>query len=112
MKLHRSDLGTPYDPPSPLGSAVDRLCTLLQEENTALKEMDFGRAGALLQAKYAAAGVLEAALRADRPGVLTGDTKQRLAGLAAENRALLQRAARIQKRVATLVTRVLEMKEA
>ena len=73
--------------------------------------MDFGRAGALLQAKYAAAGVLEAALRADSPGALQAEARQRLASLAAENRELLQRAARIQKRVATLVARVLAAKD-
>ena len=84
---------------------------MLRDENTALKEMDFSRAGALLQAKYAAAGVLEAALRADRPGSLSVDAKQQLTTLAAENRELLQRAARIQKRVATLVSRVLVMRE-
>ena len=98
------------DPTSLIDLAVDRISTLLRDENTALKEMDFGRAGALLQAKYAAAGVLEAALRADRPGVLSVEARQTLSGLAEENRALLQRAARIQKRVTTLVERTLEMK--
>ena len=106
-----SDTDARPETASPLESAAERLIVLLREENTALKEMDFGRAGALLQAKYAAAGVLEATLRADRPGALSAQANQRLSSMALENRELLQRAARIQKRVATLVSRVLAMEE-
>lgn len=97
------------DTSAPAGSAMDRLIGLLREENTALRDMDFGRAGALLQAKYAAAGALEAACRSGEPDV-SGETTDELNTLALENQALLRRAARIQKRVFTLVSRVADRK--
>lgn len=86
--------------------AVERLSAILKEENAALREMDFGRAGALLTAKYAAADVLEACVRAATLDVLSAEARDQLWDLADENRELQARSSRIQKRVHSLVTRL------
>ena len=88
-----------------LDYAVQSLSKLLAEENTALAAMDFGRAGALLAPKHAAADALAAAWRAAANDELPRAQLVELGALADENRRLLNRAMRVQKRVLDLVTR-------
>jgi hypothetical protein len=85
--------------------AVQSLSRLLAEENAALASMDFGRAGALLAPKHAAADALAAAWRAAASDELPRAQLAELGALADENRRLLNRAMRVQKRVLDLVTR-------
>jgi hypothetical protein len=91
-------------PPS-MEDAVDRMSALLIEENAALEAMDFARAGALLAPKHAAADALAAAWRAADPAIGVTDKMQQLGILAEENRQLLKRAMRVQRRVLDLVAR-------
>ncbi len=85
--------------------AVARLSALLVEENAALEAMDFARAGALLAPKHAAADALAAAWRAAEPGTGVSDKMRELGLLAEENRQLLKRAMRVQRRVLDLVAK-------
>jgi hypothetical protein len=87
-----------------LESAVRALAKLLEAENAALTDMDFGRAGALLAPKHAAADALAAAWRA-ASGDMPEAELMRLGVLADENRRLLNRAMRVQRRVLDMVTR-------
>ncbi len=88
-----------------LDCAVRRLARVLEAENTALTAMDFAGAGALLAPKHAAADALAAAMRAASSGEATPQSLQELGILADENRRLLNRAMRVQKRVLDLVAR-------
>jgi hypothetical protein len=88
-----------------LDYAVQSLARLLAEENAALVAMDFGRAGALLAPKHAAADALAAAWRAAASDDLPRPQLVELGALADENRRLLNRAMRVQKRVLDLVAR-------
>jgi hypothetical protein len=88
-----------------LSDAVQRLSILLIEENAALEAMDFARAGALLAPKHAAADALAAAWRAAEPGNGVSDKMRELGLLAEENRQLLKRAMRVQRRVLDLVAK-------
>ncbi len=88
-----------------LDQAVQRLAQVLLAENTALTAMDFGRAGALLAPKHAAADALAAALRASAPQEADPASLAELGNLADENRRLLNRAMRVQRRVLDLVAR-------
>jgi hypothetical protein len=92
-------------PPPTMDEAVDRLSALLMEENTALEAMDFARAGGLLAAKHAAADALAAAWRAAEPTHAVTDKMRALGELAEENRQLLKRAMRVQRRVLDLVAK-------
>jgi hypothetical protein len=85
--------------------AVERMSALLVEENAALEAMDFARAGALLAPKHAAADALAAAWRAADPGMEVSDKMRGLGELAEENRQLLKRAMRVQRRVLDLVAK-------
>lgn len=86
-------------------SCVRHLAKLLAEENAALEAMDFARAGALLAPKHAAADALAAAWRASNGGEVPDADLQQLGELAEENRRLLNRAMRVQRRVLELVAR-------
>ncbi len=88
-----------------LENAVKRLSALLVEENAALSAMDFARAGALLAPKHAAADALAAAWRAADVEENGGDALRDLGVLAEENRQLLKRAMRVQRRVLDLVAK-------
>jgi hypothetical protein len=88
-----------------LDYAVQSLARLLTEENAALEAMDFARAGAVLAAKHAAADALAAAWRAASPGDMPQAEMIALGKLAEENRRLLNRALRVQRRVLDLVAR-------
>lgn len=88
-----------------LAYAVQTMTTLLTEENAALNAMDFARAGALLAPKHAAADALAAACRAAPDSVPPQDDLRQLGELAEQNRALLNRAMRVQRRVLELVAR-------
>jgi hypothetical protein len=88
-----------------LDYAVQTLAKLLAEENEALGAMDFARAGALLAPKHAAADALAAAWRASANGDLPQTDLIQLGELAEENRRLLNRAMRVQRRVLDLVAR-------
>jgi len=90
---------------SPLEQAVDALAKLLADENQALGSMDFARAGALLAPKHAAADVLAAAWRAAPATDTPHAALVKLGELAEENRRLLNRAMRVQRRVLDLVAR-------
>jgi hypothetical protein len=90
---------------SSMEEAVRRLSALLVEENAALKAMDFARAGGLLAPKHAAADALAAAWRAAEPGTVGNETMRELGRLADENRLLLKRAMRVQRRVLDLVAK-------
>jgi hypothetical protein len=92
-----------------MDEAAARLSTLLSEENAALEAMDFARAGSLLAPKHAAADALAAAWRASEPGAPVTDTMRRLGVLAEENRQLLKRAMRVQRRVLDLVAKAARM---
>jgi hypothetical protein len=88
-----------------MASAVERLSALLREENAALSAMDFARAGGLLAPKHAAADALAAAWRAAEPDHVAPEAMQALGLLAEENRQLLKRAMRVQRRVLDMVAR-------
>jgi len=88
-----------------MAAAVERLSLLLREENAALSAMDFARAGGLLAPKHAAADALAAAWRAAEPDHVAPEAMQALGLLAEENRQLLKRAMRVQRRVLDMVAR-------
>jgi hypothetical protein len=88
-----------------MDEAVARLSALLAEENAALDAMDFARAGGLLAAKHAAADALAAAWRAAEPTNVVSESMRALGILAEENRQLLKRAMRVQRRVLDLVAK-------
>jgi hypothetical protein len=88
-----------------MSHAVERLSALLREENAALSAMDFARAGGLLAAKHAAADALASAWRAAEPDHVAPEAMQALGVLAEENRQLLKRAMRVQRRVLDMVAR-------
>jgi hypothetical protein len=88
-----------------LDQAARSLAVVLTEENTALEAMDFARAGALLARKHAAAEALAAAWRAAAAHDVNEQDLRALGVLADENRKLLNRAMRVQRRVLDLVTR-------
>jgi hypothetical protein len=85
--------------------AVDSMAEILRLENAALEAMDIAAAGGLLAPKHAAADALAEAWRAADadPASLTG--LQELGRLAEQNRLLLTRAMRVQRRVLDLVAR-------
>jgi hypothetical protein len=91
--------------PTSMAEAVERMIALLLEENAALAAMDFARAGALLAPKHAAADSLAAAWRAADPGMEVTGRMRELGQLAEENRQLLKRAMRVQRRVLDLVAK-------
>ncbi len=103
MNMHQTIAVSGLDPR--MEAAVQRLSSLLTEENAALAAMDFARAGGLLAAKHAAADALAAAWRAADPGTVIGDAMRDLGLLAEENRQLLKRAMRVQQRVLDLVAK-------
>jgi hypothetical protein len=82
--------------------AAQRLVDVLTAENAALKRLDFPAAIALVPAKEAAlaelTGVPAAPVR--QPALV-----QRLAGLAAENQVLLERAISVQTRIVRIIAR-------
>jgi hypothetical protein len=88
-----------------MAAAVERLSLLLREENAALSAMAFARAGGLLAPKHAAADALAAAWRAAEPDHVAPEAMQALGLLAEENRQLLKRAMRVQRRVLDMVAR-------
>jgi hypothetical protein len=88
-----------------LDQAVQRLAQVLSAENTALAAMDFASAGALLAPKHAAADALAAALRGAASQEADPVALMELGNLAEENRRLLNRAMRVQRRVLDLVAR-------
>ncbi len=98
--MSRTKMHTPT-----MDEAIERLSTLLTQENAALEAMDFARAGSLLAAKHAAADALAAAWRAADPTPDVGDGMRKLGHLAEENRQLLKRAMRVQRRVRDLVAK-------
>jgi hypothetical protein len=88
-----------------LDLAVQRLAHVLAAENAALDAMDFASAGALLAPKHAAADALAAAMRASSASPAEPEGMRQLGTLADENRRLLNRAMRVQRRVLDLVAR-------
>ena len=100
--------------PGDLAQAAERLAVVLREENAALKDMEFARAGGLLTAKCAAADALEASLRAATSDAQSEQAVETfydevvdcLAPLVTENQELHRRSARLQKRVHALVERL------
>ncbi len=88
-----------------LDQAVKQLAKVLAAENEALTAMDFASAGAMLAPKHAAADALAAALRASSSEEASPDALQELGALAEENRRLLNRAMRVQRRVLDLVAK-------
>ncbi len=95
-----------------MAEAVARLSSLLRDENAALSAMDFARAGSLLAPKHAAADALAAAWRAAEPDHVAPDAMHALGVLAEENRQLLKRAMRVQRRVLDMVARAAKGAEA
>jgi hypothetical protein len=90
---------------TPLEDAVHAMAKLLTAENKALNDMDFATAGALLAPKHAAADALAAAWRAASVSQTPQEALIKLGELAEENRRLLNRAMRVQRRVLDLVAR-------
>jgi hypothetical protein len=88
-----------------LEHAVQAMTKLLIDENQALAEMNFARAGALLAPKHAAADALAAAWRAATATEAPPADLIKLGELAEENRRLLNRAMRVQRRVLDLVAK-------
>ncbi len=88
-----------------LDLAVANLAKVLAAENEALSNMDFAGAGALLAPKHAAADALAAAMRAASSSQAEPQRMHELGTLAEENRRLLNRAMRVQRRVLDLVAR-------
>ncbi len=94
------------DPASRAATAIRALCDVLRDENAALSAMDIPEANRKLPEKLAATDALVAALRG-KP-VLPDTSREdvaRLDRLAAENRALLERAMAAQKRVIGCIAR-------
>jgi hypothetical protein len=96
--------------PRPLIVMALRLADVLERENEALRAMDLHRAASLLPEKTAALADLSAAVEtAEEPAnpVLASAARrsaaERLDGLAAENRRLLERAIAAQQRVIAIV---------
>ncbi|MDA8048433.1 MAG: hypothetical protein M0002_00185 [Rhodospirillales bacterium] len=85
--------------------AAVELADALARENEALTRLDLARAAAMLAAKRRAAEAFEQARSAANRGPAAGKPKlvrtveEQLAALAEENRALLERAIRVQRRV-------------
>ncbi len=88
-----------------LQKALQDMAKVLREENAALAAMDFVRAGTFLAPKHAAADELAAAWRAADVEPSGTAQVQELGRLAEENRLLLTRAMRVQRRVLDLVAR-------
>ena len=88
-----------------LTEAAGRLAAILRVENAALTSLDFARAGTLLAAKHAAADALAVAFQASARETAALPALRELSGLADQNRLLLQRAMRVQRRVLDLVAR-------
>ena len=84
--------------------AADRLAEVLAQENAALKRLDFPAAVALVPAKEAA---LAAMARNPPPAAKRSPAIQTLAGLAEENRVLLERAIEVQTRIVRMVARAI-----
>jgi|GEM_PF-655548 len=89
-------------------TAAHRLADVLQQENDALTRVDYASAVALLPAKEAA--LLDLARQqpkaADARAAVKGrlvELQHRLAGLAGENKVLLQRAITVQTRILRIV---------
>ncbi len=95
-----------------MDEAIERLATLLTDENAALETMDFARAGSLLAPKHAAADALAAAWRAADPADGVSEKMRELGLLAEENRQLLKRAMRVQRRVLDLVAKAARLPSA
>ena len=83
-------------------TAAAALADLLAAENNALQRLDFRAAVALLPAKDAAMAALTAACVQPWPPA-AATVGRRLLALAAENRALLERAITVQTRVVGIV---------
>jgi hypothetical protein len=79
-------------------ACVQFMSKLLADENQALMDMDFARAGSLLAPKHAAADALAAAWRAAAPSDVPAADLLKLGELAEENRRLLNRAMRVQRK--------------
>nr|WP_294514238.1 hypothetical protein [uncultured Rhodopila sp.] len=84
--------------------SVERLADVLARENAALKRMDFPAAVALVPAKEAALAELT---RQAPPAAMRSPAIQTLAGLAEENRVLLERAIEVQTRIVRMVARAI-----
>ena len=86
--------------------ACAELSRVLRAENAALAAMDISRANALLQEKITATDALSAALktRPELPEAARAEITGLLA-LAAENKALLERAMLAQRRVLSCIAR-------
>ena len=89
--------------------AAQLLLDVVVRENEALKKLDFPSAAALVPAKEAALLELAKQHRAAPPGPTLPSSLavlgQRLAGLAAENQILLERAIAVQTRIVQIVAR-------
>lgn len=83
----------------------DRLLALLDEENKALRRLDFPTAVSLLPAKTSASNNLIHRASAGSMSKTEVDLWRRLAALAAENQILLKRAIEVQTRVLVIIAR-------
>jgi hypothetical protein len=92
-------------PRTSLQEATRQLARLLRQENDALATLDFAAAGALLAAKHAAAETLAAAWRCTNNVESAMEDLRKLGALAEENRRIINRAMRVQRRVLDLVAR-------
>lgn len=82
--------------------AAQRLADVLEQENLALKRLDFPAAIALVPAKEAAlADLTKPPVTVIRRAALA----QRLVGLASENHVLLERAIAVQTRIVRIIAR-------
>jgi hypothetical protein len=88
-------------------AAAQHLASVLERENAALRAMDLRRAAALLPAKSAAVAhvVAAAAEASETPAQDVISDVRKLAGLALENRRLLERAITAQHRVIGILVR-------
>lgn len=97
--------------------AAVELADTLARENEALTRLDLARAAAMLGAKRRAAEAFEQARTAppheagQAPSALAPEVERRLAALAEENRHLLERALRVQRRIIGTVASVLPRAE-
>jgi hypothetical protein len=82
--------------------SVQRLADVLEQENLALRRLDFPAAVALVAAKEAALAELT---DSPLPAIQRTALAHRLAGLASENHALLERAIAVQTRIVRIVAR-------
>lgn len=88
-----------------LDASIRQLARLLRQENDALAKMDFVTVGSVLAPKHAAAEALAIAWREAEAADDCPEALRKLGILVDQNRVLVNRAMRVQRRVLDLIAR-------